>query len=88
MSKLSKNRKSVIGKYNNQQDYPLSEAAQLVKDLTTTKFDASVDLAIKLGVDPRNANENIRGTVLELINYYENHTLKGEIVIIVEGAKN
>ena len=63
MPKLSKNRKEIIAKYNKQQDYPLSEAAKIVKDISTSQFDASVDLAIRLDVDPRNANENIRGTV-------------------------
>ena len=63
MSKLTKNRKSVIEKIDNSKLYTLEEACALLKDITTTKFDASVDLAIRLGVDPKKANEMIRGVV-------------------------
>ena len=63
MSKLTKNRKSVIEKIDNSELYSLEEACTLLKDITTTKFDSSVDLAIRLGVDPKKANEMIRGVV-------------------------
>jgi len=61
MAKLSKNRKAALGKYNPESEYSLKEAAAIVKDITTTKFDASCDLDIKLGVDPRKANQMVRG---------------------------
>lgn len=61
--KLSKNRKAALEKYDSDKFYDLPEAAKIVKDITTTKFDASVDLDIRLGVDPRKANQMVRGTV-------------------------
>ncbi len=61
MKKLTKNRKKVLEKYDIYKKYSLSEASKLVKDITTTKFDASVDVDIKLGVDPRKANQMVRG---------------------------
>lgn len=61
MAKVSKNRKAALGKYNPEQEYSLSEAAAIVKDITTTKFDSSCDLDVKLGVDPRKANQMVRG---------------------------
>ncbi|MBE0654846.1 MAG: 50S ribosomal protein L1 [Bacteroidales bacterium] len=63
MTKLSKNRKSVLEKIDPGKMYSLAEAAQLVKEITTTKFDASVDLDVRLGVDPRKANQMVRGIV-------------------------
>ena len=63
MSKLTKNRKSVIEKIDNSKLYSLEEACTLLKDVTTTKFDSSVDLAIRLGVDPKQSNEMVRGVV-------------------------
>jgi large subunit ribosomal protein L1 len=63
MGKLSKNRKRVVAKVDSTKAYPMSEAAQLVKDITFTKFDSSVDLSIRLGVDPRKANQMVRGIV-------------------------
>ena len=63
MAKLSKNRKIALQKIEPGKQYTLSEASKLVKDITTTKFDASVDLAVRLGVDPRKANQMVRGTV-------------------------
>ncbi|MBP3785549.1 MAG: 50S ribosomal protein L1 [Bacteroidaceae bacterium] len=63
MSKLTKNQKSVAGKLEAGKAYTLTEAAQLVKEITTTKFDASVDIDIRLGVDPRKANQMVRGVV-------------------------
>ncbi len=63
MATLTKKRKAVIGKYDASKSYSVAEASKIVKDITTTKFDASVDLAIRLGVDPRKANQMVRGTV-------------------------
>lgn len=63
MSKLTKNQKSVAGKIEAGKAYTLNEASQLVKDITTTKFDASVDIDVRLGVDPRKANQMVRGVV-------------------------
>ena len=63
MVKLTKNRKISIEKVDSDKSYSLEEASSLVKEITTTKFDSSVDLAIRLGVDPRKANQMVRGTV-------------------------
>lgn len=63
MSKLTKNQKSVAGKIEAGKAYSLKEAAALVKEITTTKFDASVDIDVRLGVDPRKANQMVRGVV-------------------------
>lgn len=63
MATLTKKRKAVVGKYEPSKAYSLAEASKVVKDITFTKFDASVDLAIRLGVDPRKANQMVRGTV-------------------------
>ena len=63
MSKLTKNQKSVAEKVEAGKVYALNEAAQLVKDITTTKFDASIDIDVRLGVDPRKANQMVRGVV-------------------------
>ena len=63
MSKLTKNQKLVAEKVEAGKAYTLKEASQLVKDITTTKFDASVDIDVRLGVDPRKANQMVRGVV-------------------------
>jgi large subunit ribosomal protein L1 len=63
MATLTKKRKAAIGKFDGSKAYTVAEASKLVKEITTTKFDASVDLAIRLGVDPRKANQMVRGTV-------------------------
>lgn len=63
MSKLTKNQKAVAGKVELGQLYTIDEAASLVKEITTTKFDASVDIDVRLGVDPRKANQMVRGVV-------------------------
>lgn len=63
MSKLTKNQKAVVEKYDASKAYELAEACGLVKDVTYTKFDASVELHVKLGVDPRKANQMVRGVV-------------------------
>jgi large subunit ribosomal protein L1 len=61
--KLTKNKKSVIGKIDPTKAYSIDEATKLVKEITTTKFDASVDIDVRLGVDPRKANQMVRGVV-------------------------
>lgn len=63
MAKLSKNRKEALSKYNPAESYSLQDAASLVKEITTTKFDSSVDVDIRLGVDPRKADQMVRGVV-------------------------
>ena len=63
MGKLTKNRKISIEKVDSEKSYTLEEASSLVKEITTTKFDSSVDLAIRLGVDTKKANEMVRGVV-------------------------
>ena len=63
MSKLTKNQKVVYAKVDTTKQYKLAEACALVKESTFTKFDASVDLAVRLGVDPRKANQMVRGVV-------------------------
>lgn len=63
MSKLTKNQKAVMAKYDHTKLYSLSEACELLKDITYTKFDASVEVSANLGVDPRKANQMIRGVV-------------------------
>ena len=63
MGKLTKNRKLSEAKIDDNKLYNLVEACSLLKDITTTKFDASVDLAVRLGVDPKKANEMVRGVV-------------------------
>ena len=63
MSKLTKNQKAVLAKYDKSKVYSLQEACELLKDITYTKFDASVEITTNLGVDPRKANQMIRGIV-------------------------
>jgi large subunit ribosomal protein L1 len=63
MSKLTKNQKAVLAKYDKSQVYSLNEACALLKEITYTKFDASVEITTNLGVDPRKANQMIRGVV-------------------------
>ena len=63
MTKLTKNQKSAFEKIEPGKQYSLSEAAKLVKDVTFTKFDASIDINVRLGVDPRKANQMVRGIV-------------------------
>jgi large subunit ribosomal protein L1 len=63
MAKLTKNRKLAVGKIEEGKLYKLSEAASLLKEVSTTKFDASIDIDVKLGVDPRKANQMVRGVV-------------------------
>ncbi len=63
MSKLTKNRKLALEKLDTDKAYSLTEAAKLIKDITNTRFDAAVDIDIRLGVDPRKANQMVRGVV-------------------------
>ncbi len=63
MSKLTKNQKLALSKIEVGKAYTLKEASALVKEITTTKFDASVDIDVRLGVDPRKANQMVRGVV-------------------------
>ena len=63
MAKLTKNQKVAVAKVEKDKLYAIEEASALVKDTTTTKFDASVDIAVRLGVDPRKANQMVRGVV-------------------------
>ena len=63
MGKLTKNQKLALEKIEAGKSYSLKEAAELVKEITTTKFDASVDIDVRLGVDPRKANQLVRGGV-------------------------
>ncbi len=61
MVKISKNKKAVIDKVEKQKKYDIKEAVKLVKQITYTKFDASVDIDVRLGIDPRKANQMVRG---------------------------
>lgn len=63
MAKLTKNRKAADSKVDKNKAYSLKEASSLVKDVNCTKFDSSVDLHIRLGVDPKKADQQVRGTV-------------------------
>ena len=63
MSKLNKNRKFALEKLDRERQYNLGEASNLVKEITRSNFDASVDLDVRLGVDPRKANQMVRGVV-------------------------
>lgn len=63
MARISKNRKAVLAKYNLEKQYSLEDAAKMLKDLTFTKFDSSVDLDIRLGVDPKKSDQMVRGVV-------------------------
>ena len=60
---LSKNRKEALSKYDNEKSYTLEDASKIVKDISKLKFDPTVDIAVRLGVDPRKANQMVRGTV-------------------------
>jgi len=63
MAKLTKKQKEANAKLDNSKVYSVNEASALIKEITNVKFDASVDLAIRLGVDPRKANQMVRGVV-------------------------
>ena len=63
MARISKKRKAALAKIDAEKAYSLADACSLVKEVSTTKFDASVDVCVRLGVDPRKANQMVRGTV-------------------------
>ena len=63
MATLTKKRKAIIAKFDATKAHTVADASKVVKEITTTKFDASVDLAVRLGVDPRKANQMVRGVV-------------------------
>lgn len=63
MARITKNRKAVAAKFNLEKSYSLDEATKMLKDITFTKFDASVDLNIRLGVDPKKSDQMVRGVV-------------------------
>lgn len=58
MARLTKNMKEALSKYDTEKYYDLGEAAKIVKDVTFTKFDASVDMSVRLGVDPKKSEPN------------------------------
>lgn len=62
MAKLTKSRKEALQKFDKTKVYPLTDAVKIVKEITNTKFDSSVDVDVRLGVDPRKANQMVRGT--------------------------
>ena len=63
MAKLTKKKKEARAKIDRNKLYSLMEASELIKEVTNVKFDASVDIAVRLGVDPRKANQMVRGVV-------------------------
>ena len=63
MAKLTKNRKKALAVYDQTASYDVAKASEILKQVTTTKFDSSIDLSIRLGVDPRKANQMVRGIV-------------------------
>lgn len=63
MAKISKNRKAVAAKFNLEKEFSLEDASKMLKDITFTKFDSSVDLDIRLGVDPKKSDQMVRGVV-------------------------
>ena len=63
MGRITKKRKVALAKIDSSKAYSLTEACELVREISTTKFDASVDISVRLGVDPRKANQMVRGTV-------------------------
>jgi len=60
---LTKKRKEALAKYDTEKVYSMDEASKIIKELSTTNFDPSIDVAVRLGVDPRKANQMVRGTV-------------------------
>ena len=77
MGKLTKNQKLAAEKIEAGKAYSLKEAASLVKEITFTKFDASLDIDVRLGVDPRKANQMVRGVVLvkKYVFWYSVHRM-------------
>ena len=64
MAKLTKKRKEALAKFDKSATYSLNDAIKIVKQTSSTKFDSSVDIDVRLGVDPRKANQMVRGTVM------------------------
>ncbi len=60
---LTKKRKEALAKYDSEKVYSLDEASKIIKEISNTNFDSSIDVAVRLGVDPRKANQMVRGTV-------------------------
>ncbi|SUZ69773.1 uncharacterized protein METZ01_LOCUS22627 [marine metagenome] len=63
MSRITKNKKLMLEKYDFQKSYSLEEASKIIKDISLTKFDASVDIDVRLGVDPKKADQMVRGAI-------------------------
>ena len=63
MTKITKKRKDALSKYDNSKTYSLEEASSVIKEISNVNFDPSIDLAVRLGVDPRKADQNVRGIV-------------------------
>ena len=63
MTKITKKRQDAISKYDNSKTYSLEEASSVIKEISNVNFDSSIDLAVRLGVDPRKADQNVRGIV-------------------------
>ena len=63
MTKITKKRKDALSKYDTSKTYSLEEASSVIKDISNVNFDSSIDLAVRLGVDPRKADQNVRGIV-------------------------
>ena len=63
MTKISKKRKDALSKYDSTKTYSLKEASSVIKEISNVNFDSSIDLAVRLGVDPRKADQNVRGIV-------------------------
>jgi len=63
MTKISKKRKEALSKYDTNKTYTLKEASSVIKEISNVKFDSSIDLAVRLGVDPKKADQNVRGVV-------------------------
>src|ERR1017187_2836055 len=63
MAKLTKKRKVALTKFDQTKEYAVADAAKILKDISSTKFDSTVDISIRLGVDPKKANQMVRGTV-------------------------
>ena len=63
MTKISKKRKDALSKYDSTKTYSLKEASSVIKEISNVNFDSSIDLAVRLGVDPRKADQNVRGAI-------------------------
>ena len=63
MTKITKKRKDALSKYDTSKTYSLEEASSVIKEISNVNFDSSIDLAVRLGVDPRKADQNVRGIV-------------------------